>query len=75
VFRQITPPEASSWFRAEIRSIDDLKCLRMRIFRQAQVKAACAATMRDGIAEGETLQLKALQDLQAKGVHLHRWPP
>ena len=32
VFCQITPPEASGWFREEIRSVDDLKGLRMRIF-------------------------------------------
>jgi TRAP-type mannitol/chloroaromatic compound transport system substrate-binding protein len=156
VFCQITPPEASGWFRHEIRSVDDLKGLRMRIFglggkvmqkfgvstqmmapadvypalergvidatevsmpavdldlgfhqlakhyyfpgwhqpstladlminldlwrelsatRQAQVEAACAATMRDSIAEGEALQFKALQELQAKGVQFHRWPP
>jgi TRAP-type mannitol/chloroaromatic compound transport system substrate-binding protein len=43
--------------------------------RQAQIEAACAATMRDSIAEGEALQFKALQELQAKGVQLHRWPP
>jgi TRAP-type mannitol/chloroaromatic compound transport system substrate-binding protein len=156
VFCQITPPEASGWFREEIRSVDDLKGLRMRIFglggrvmqkfgvstqmmppgdvypalergvidatevsmpavdldlgfyqvakhyyfpgwhqpstlvdlminldrwrelsatHQAQIEAACAATMRDSIAEGEALQFKALQELQAKGVQLHRWPP
>jgi TRAP-type mannitol/chloroaromatic compound transport system substrate-binding protein len=28
----IIPPEASGWFRKEIRSIDDLKGLRMRFF-------------------------------------------
>jgi TRAP-type mannitol/chloroaromatic compound transport system substrate-binding protein len=156
VFCQISPPEASGWFREEIRSVDDLKGLRMRIFglggrvmqkfgvstqmmapgdvypalergvidatevsmpavdlelglyqlaqhyyfpgwhqpstlvdllinldrwrelsatHQAQVEAACAATMRDSIAEGEALQFKALQELQAKGVQFHRWPP
>ena len=32
VFCQITPPEASGWFREEIRSVDDLKGLKMRIF-------------------------------------------
>jgi TRAP-type mannitol/chloroaromatic compound transport system substrate-binding protein len=156
VFCQISPPEASGWFREEIRSVDDLKGLKMRIFglgglvmqkfgvstqmlppgdvypalergvidatevsmpavdldlgfyeitkhyyfpgwhqpstlvdlminldrwrelsatQQAQVEAACAATMRDSIAEGEALQFKALQELRAKGVQLHRWPP
>ena len=43
--------------------------------RQAQIEAACADTMRDSIAEGEALQFKAVQELQAKGVQLHRWPP
>ena len=31
--------------------------------------------MRDSIVEGEALQFEALQELQAKGVQLHRWPP
>jgi TRAP-type mannitol/chloroaromatic compound transport system substrate-binding protein len=43
--------------------------------RQAQIEAARAATMRDSIAESEALQFKALQEVQAKGVQLHRWPP
>ena len=156
MFCQIAPPEASGWFREEIRSVEDLKGLKMRIFglavgscrssasstqmmppgdvypalergvidatevsmpavdldlgfyeiakhyyfpgwhqpstlvdllvnldrwrelsptHQAQIEAACGATMRDSIAEGEALQFKALQELQAKGVQLHRWPP
>jgi TRAP-type mannitol/chloroaromatic compound transport system substrate-binding protein len=28
-----------------------------------------------GIAEGEAIQFGALQELQAKGVTLHRWTP
>lgn len=32
IFCDITPPEASGWFRGEIVSVDDLKGLKMRFF-------------------------------------------
>lgn len=42
---------------------------------QAQVEIACGAAMRDNIAAAEAANFKALQELRAKGVELHRWPP
>ena len=41
---------------------------------QAVIELACSDIIREMIAEGETAQIKALQVLQAKGVHLRRWP-
>ncbi|MGH6920974.1 MAG: hypothetical protein ACREJ0_25100 [Geminicoccaceae bacterium] len=34
-----------------------------------------SASIVDNLALAEALQFKALQELQAKGVQLHRWPP
>ncbi|MBL26187.1 MAG: C4-dicarboxylate ABC transporter [Rhodospirillaceae bacterium] len=42
--------------------------------QQATVEAVCGDNVRAGIAEAEASQFKALQDLQEKGVTLHRWP-
>jgi TRAP-type mannitol/chloroaromatic compound transport system substrate-binding protein len=42
---------------------------------KAQIKVACRASIVDNLALAEALQFKALQELQAKGVQLHRWPP
>jgi TRAP-type mannitol/chloroaromatic compound transport system substrate-binding protein len=152
----VTPPEASGWFRREIRTLDDLKGLKMRFFglgarvmqklgvntqliaggelfqalqlgtvdaaefampavdlslgfhqvakhyyfpgwhqpatlyalfinkknwdslsdtQKAQFEMVCGDNMREGIAEGEALQFKAMEDLRAKGVTLHKWGP
>ena len=149
-------PEASGWFRKEIKTVDDLKGLKMRFFglggrvmqklgvatqllaggdiypalergtldateysmpaidldlgfyqiakhyyfpgwhqqstllellinrkkwdalsktRQAQFRVACGDNVREGFAEGEALQFKALATLKSKGVKLHRWSP
>jgi TRAP-type mannitol/chloroaromatic compound transport system substrate-binding protein len=43
--------------------------------QQALIEMACGDSIRWGIAEGEAIQFGALQELQAKGVTLHRWSP
>jgi len=149
-------PEASGWFRKEIKSVDDLKGLKMRFFglggrvmqklgvatqllaggdiypalergtidateysmpaidldlgfyqiakhyyfpgwhqqstmlellinrgkwdvlsktNKARFRVACGDNVREGLAEGEAIQAKALTTLKAKGVKIHRWPP
>jgi TRAP-type mannitol/chloroaromatic compound transport system substrate-binding protein len=151
----IIAPEASGWFRKEIKTLDDLKGLKMRFFglganvmqklgvatqllapgeifqalqlgtidatefsmpvmdltlgfhqvakhyyfpgwhqmstfnhllvskqkwaelsdtQKEILTAACDMTMLGQYAEGEAVQAKALRDVQAKGVTLHRWP-
>ncbi|MEZ5670177.1 MAG: TRAP transporter substrate-binding protein [Alphaproteobacteria bacterium] len=42
--------------------------------QQSILELACGDAMREGIAEGEAIQFAALQELQANGVTLHRWP-
>ena len=42
--------------------------------QKAQLEAACLANFTVGLAEGEAIQGKALQELKAKGVTIHRWP-
>ncbi len=152
----IIAPEASGWFRKEIKSVDDLKGLKMRFFglgakvmeklgvstqllaggdiypalergtidatefsmpaidlklgfyqvakhyyfpgwhqqstlfdlmmnkdkwealsetQQAQIEVACGDNFREGLAEGEAIQGKALAELKEKGVNIHRWSP
>ena len=43
--------------------------------QQAQIEVVCGDTMRQGLAEGEAIQGKALAELKDKGVQFHRWPP
>ncbi len=43
--------------------------------QQAWIETACGDSIRAGIAEGEAIQFPALQELQDKGVTLHRWSP
>jgi TRAP-type mannitol/chloroaromatic compound transport system substrate-binding protein len=152
----IIAPEASGWFRKEIKTVDDLKGLKMRFFglgakvmeklgvstqllaggeiyqalqlgtidatefsmpaidlslgfhqvakhyyfpgwhqqstffdlmlsqkkwgelspaQKGIVDLACGDNFRESIAEGEAIQLKALQELQSKGVQIHTWSP
>ncbi|MHA1600176.1 MAG: TRAP transporter substrate-binding protein, partial [Alphaproteobacteria bacterium] len=152
----VIAPEASGWFRKEIKSIDDLKGLKMRFFglgakvmekvgvstqliaggdiypalelgtidateysmpaidlnlgfyqiakhyyfpgwhqqatlfdlmmnkdqwealtetQQAQIEISCGDNFREGLAEGEAIQAKALKELKEKGVNIHRWSP
>ena len=35
----------------------------------------CGDNIREGIAEGEALQFKAMEELKAKGVTFHQWGP
>ncbi len=151
-----TPPEASGWFRKEIKTLDDLKGLKMRFFglgaravqklgvqtqliaggeimqalqlgtidatefampavdlqlgfhqvakhyyfpgwhqpatlyalfinqkrwselsdtQKAQFEFVCGDNIREGIAEGEALQFRAMEELKAKGVTFHTWGP
>jgi TRAP-type mannitol/chloroaromatic compound transport system substrate-binding protein len=42
---------------------------------KARFRVACGDNIREGFAEGEALQVKALQTLKQKGVKLHRWSP
>ncbi len=43
--------------------------------QQEQIRIACGDNFRDGLAEGEAIQFAALNELKAKGVEMHRWPP
>ena len=150
----IIPPEASGWFRNEIKSTDDLTGLKMRFFglgaqvmekigvstqliaggdifpalelgtidatefsmpaidlelgfyqvakhyyfpgwhqqstflellinmekwnsltntQKAQIETVCGDNMRHALAEGEAIQIAALNELKSKGVQVHRW--
>ena len=154
IFCGVIPPEASGWFRNEIKSIQDLKGMKMRFFglgakvmekigvstqliaggdifpalelgtidatefsmpavdldlgfyqvakhyyfpgwhqqstlqelminmdkwnslsdtQKAQIETTCGDNMRNGIAEGEAIQVDALNTLKEKGVNIHKW--
>lgn len=40
-----------------------------------QLELACGDNFRESVAEGDVLQVRALQELRGKGVTFHRWPP
>lgn len=42
--------------------------------RKAQLEIACGDNFREGLAQGEATQSKALNELEAKGVKTQRWP-
>ena len=42
--------------------------------QKAMIEAACHANVAAMLAEGEAIQFAAMQELQDKGVTLHRWP-
>ena len=42
--------------------------------QRAQIEVACGDAFREGLAEGEAIQGKALAELKKKGVTIHRWP-
>ena len=42
--------------------------------QKAMIEAACHANVAAMFAEGEAIQFTAMQELQDKGVTLHRWP-
>jgi TRAP-type mannitol/chloroaromatic compound transport system substrate-binding protein len=39
------------------------------------LKAVCKESMLRGFAQGEAIQFPALQELESKGVQIHRWSP
>ena len=41
--------------------------------QKAQIEVACGDNMRNGIAEGEAIQVEALNTLKDKGVKIHIW--
>ncbi len=43
--------------------------------QKAQIEVACGDNIREGLAEGEAIQGKALKELKAKGVTIHKWSP
>ena len=43
--------------------------------QKAQIESVCGDNVRHSIAEGESGQFKALQEIYAAGVHLQRLPP
>jgi TRAP-type mannitol/chloroaromatic compound transport system substrate-binding protein len=43
--------------------------------QRAQIEVACGDNFREGLAEGEAIQAKALKTLKEKGVQIHRWSP
>ena len=49
-------------------------CIRDREdSQQAAIEAACAANVATTIAEGESIQLVPLEELQAGGTTVHQW--
>ena len=41
--------------------------------QKAQIESACGDNIRNGIAEGEAIQVEALKILESKGVKIHQW--
>lgn len=42
--------------------------------RKAQIESVCGDLVRQGLAEGDVAQFKALKNLVAQGAKVHRWP-
>ncbi len=42
--------------------------------QQAMIEVVCGDNVRYGLAEGEAIQIEALQKIEAEGVTIHRWP-
>lgn len=42
---------------------------------QMQIETVCDANITYGLAEGEAIQVAALQELRGHGVQIHSWPP
>lgn len=42
--------------------------------QKAQIESVCMANVTYGFSEGEAIQVAALQELEEKGVNIHRWP-
>lgn len=41
--------------------------------QKSQIEVTCGDNMRNGIAEGEAIQVDALKTLKEKGVNIHKW--
>ena len=41
--------------------------------QKSQIEVTCGDNMRNGIAEGEAIQVDALKTLKDKGVNIHKW--
>ena len=41
--------------------------------QKAQIESVCGDNIRNGIAEGEAIQVEALKTLESKGVKIHQW--
>ena len=41
--------------------------------QKVQIETTCGDNMRNGIAEGEAIQVDALNTLKDKGVKIHKW--
>ncbi len=54
--------------------ISKAKWDKMTKQQQKMIEVACRANYAIGMAEGEAIQGKALAELKAKGVIVHRWP-
>ncbi len=48
---------------------------RLSQMRKAQIEVACGDTFREGLAQGEAIQARALITLQSRGVRIQRLPP
>ncbi|HIB56670.1 MAG TPA: TRAP transporter substrate-binding protein [Alphaproteobacteria bacterium] len=54
-------------------NLDSWKSLTYQ--QQEIINAVCRESLIRGLAQGEAIQFPALQELQSKGVTLHRWSP
>ena len=41
--------------------------------QKVQIETTCGDNIRNGIAEGEAIQIEALETLKEKGVIIHKW--
>ncbi len=48
---------------------------RLTEAQRGQITSVCGDNIRESLAEGEAMQVKALQEIRAKGVAIHTWPP
>lgn len=48
---------------------------RLSEAQRSQITSICGDNIRESLAEGEALQVKALQEIRARGVIVHTWPP
>ena len=53
----------------------EAKWAQMSPAQKTMVELACGDNFREGLAEGEAIQFKALAQLRAKGVEIKRWSP